>query len=175
MLTAIGMRIIHWGYKSIPTLGVRLNEARSCCQVAERLADSIDCLIQATIKIDERVARPDPGLQLLSGHQLPRALQQCSEHLKRLVLQLDFDSTLSQFARFEIDLEDAETDWRLRWHRRWGMQPCISILFRRLHGNKLVSKNQLSGHRILSPCWCTLAQSFAENFQEGIDMIRGAV
>src|SRR5215469_149256 len=117
-------------------------------KVAKCLANSIDRFIQSAIKIDKRVPGPDPGLQLLPGHQLPWALQQCSQHLKRLVLQLDLDSALTYFAGLEINLKQAETDWRSQRHRRWGMQPRISVLCNGLYGNISGSKNQVAGHRI---------------------------
>lgn len=68
MLGARGMPVIDWGNESVTPPRLCFNEARSCGNVAERLANAFDCLIQAEIEVDEGGAGPDPGLQFFPGN-----------------------------------------------------------------------------------------------------------
>ena len=46
--------------------------------------------------------------QFLTGYDLSRTAQECSEHLKRLFLKADTQSLFSEFRPVEIDFENAE-------------------------------------------------------------------
>jgi len=47
-------------------------------------------------------------LELFAGHQFAGVLEQCRQHLKRLLLQADSPPALRELAGSKVDLEDAE-------------------------------------------------------------------
>jgi len=63
------------------------------------------------IEIDESIFRPQHLSQLLAGDGLPGPLQQNSEDLKGLALQLELKTLLTQLARLQVKLESPETDY----------------------------------------------------------------
>src|SRR5207302_1545808 len=71
-------------------------------------AHFLDRVVQALIKIDINVARPDSLPQLFSRNHLTCAFNQQRKHSKRLILQSDLDACLVQFTRLQVELKDAE-------------------------------------------------------------------
>jgi hypothetical protein len=67
----------------IPPPRQRLDKARSLGQVAQHFANLVNGCIQVVVNINKRV-RPQPLLQLLTGHYFARALQQDAQDLKGL-------------------------------------------------------------------------------------------
>src|SRR5579862_3567440 len=65
--------------------------------------------MQAVIKIDEGVRRPDLPLQLFAGHDLAGVLDQDGEHLQRLASQAQLHTAFSQLSRTSVELVVIET------------------------------------------------------------------
>src|SRR5580704_4394449 len=105
-----GLAVVDRRDEAVTASGQGLNEARSRCEITQRLANPIHGFVHRAVEIDESVGVPKTGLQLLSGNHLAATLKQDSKELGWLILKFDFDAAFAQLARFEIDLEDAETD-----------------------------------------------------------------
>jgi len=80
--------------------------------VAQRLAQFVDRRVQAVIKIDESIGRPDRRAQLFPGYYLAGMLQQQREHMEGLLLKLDPYALLAQFARPQVKLKRSEVQDR---------------------------------------------------------------
>ena len=99
--------------ESIPTAGQGLDEPRSIRRVPQRIPQPADSRIQAVLKIDERLCRPETLPQLLASHEVARTIQQRLENLKWLFGKIDADAGLPQLARAEIQLERAKANDRV--------------------------------------------------------------
>src|SRR5437867_1888690 len=66
-------------------------------------------LVQAAIKIHERVGWPELFPQLFAGDHFPRMFQKQRENLERLFLQLDSHAVLAKLDGLEIDFKSAKT------------------------------------------------------------------
>jgi hypothetical protein len=65
-------------------------------------------LVQAAIKINEGVLRPERLANLLTSHQFSRTLQEEGQQLERLLLQFDFDSELTKLGGAQVYFKDTE-------------------------------------------------------------------
>src|SRR5207247_3958121 len=93
------IRSLHdWRNKAIAALGYRLDEARVLGGIFEGLAQPVNRLVQAAIEIDKGVGAPQLLLQFLTGHRLSGSLEQHGQDLKGLILELDLEALLPQFA-----------------------------------------------------------------------------
>ena len=79
-----------------------------------RATVSTYCGVQASLKIHERVLRPQPRAELLSRHHRARFLDQRPQDLQRLGLQFDADALLAQFTGIDLELEHPEPDEQAR-------------------------------------------------------------
>jgi hypothetical protein len=70
--------------------------------VPKRFTNPRDRVVQAVVKIDECVSRPDSGLKFLARHNLAGAFQQDLEHLEGLAAQAQFYAILAQFTGSDI-------------------------------------------------------------------------
>ena len=95
----------------------RLDEPRIFSTVAECLAQLLGRGVETVIEVDKRVRRPQPFAQGFARHDLSRALQEHRQHLKWLLLQLQFEAIAAQLARFKVDVEGPEMFAR-RWQHR---------------------------------------------------------
>ena len=71
----------------VPPARQRFDVARRLRRIAKRFANPGDCIVQAVVKIDERVRGPNSGLKFLAGHNIAGTFQQDLEHLQRLATQ----------------------------------------------------------------------------------------
>ena len=62
------------------------------------------------IEVDEGVRRPEFVAQFVSGDNFSRVLQQRSQNLQGLLLQLHPQSATAQFTYLEIDFKDPKPD-----------------------------------------------------------------
>ena len=90
--------------------GNGLDEARGCRGVAKRVANPIDCDVDAVLEVDERAVGPERGPHLLSGHQFPGAREEQTEGHRRLLRQPHLASVLAERARRRVELEDTPSD-----------------------------------------------------------------
>jgi hypothetical protein len=76
--------------------------------IGQRIPQFLDRAVQAGIEVNKSVLRPKFLLQFLAGDQLAGTLQQDDQQLKGLVLKLNANTILVQFARTRVHLEGAE-------------------------------------------------------------------
>ena len=62
------------------------------------------------VKIDKRVAGPQPGAQFVSCDNLTRVFEKDGEDLKRLFGEFEPDPVLADFAGLEVYLKDTEME-----------------------------------------------------------------
>src|ERR1700693_4673648 len=55
-----------WGNEPVPATGQRLDVFRFFSRIGQRLAQFVDCFVQAVLEIDEGLARPQLALNFLS-------------------------------------------------------------------------------------------------------------
>ncbi len=81
--------------------------------VAYRLAQDPDGNVDAVVEINNDVVRPQLAFDVFAGHQLPRAFDQHSQDLERLLAQQNRKLTVcrrdgAQFSRRQVELERSE-------------------------------------------------------------------
>ena len=82
------------------------------CRFVKRLAQLLDGGVQANIEVHKGLGRPEPPLQFFTGNDLTRMLQQHGENLERLLVQLDFQPVLAQFAGAQVNFKSLEANAR---------------------------------------------------------------
>jgi hypothetical protein len=87
-----------------------LDKSGTIRRISQSIAYFFDRVVQALIKTDVHIGRPNSLPQLLPRDHLPGAVNQQRKHSKRLALQLDLDACLVQFARFQVELKYAEVN-----------------------------------------------------------------
>lgn len=95
------------------------DKSRAFGRVAKGFAKAADGVVEAVFELAERVPRPEPLLQLLSGDNFPGMLEQSQQNLQRLFVEFDADALLAQLPRRRIHFERAETHpglWRGAGH-----------------------------------------------------------
>ena len=92
----------------VPTASDRFHEAGALGGVAEGLTDLVDCFVEPVVKIHKGVRSPKFLLQILATHYFACVLDQGGQELKWLLLDSDLRAVLSEFARIEVNLEDAK-------------------------------------------------------------------
>jgi hypothetical protein len=85
-----------------------LNKPGALRRIAKCLPDFVDGLVEPVIEVYEGIRGPEPLLQILAHYDLAGVLDQHGQDLKRLLLNSDLQSMLSEFAGAEIKLEDAK-------------------------------------------------------------------
>jgi len=71
---------------------------------------SFDSVVEAVLKIDEGIGRPQALLKFVPRNNVTPAFKQYLEDVERLVLKLDPDAVFAQFACAQIQLENVEAD-----------------------------------------------------------------
>src|SRR6266436_3050434 len=79
-------------------------------RVVQCLAQPVHSLVQTVVEIDKRVGSPQPLLKFLAGYEFSRALQQHSNHSKRLTLKNKSLAVVAQFGGLQIELELAQAN-----------------------------------------------------------------
>src|SRR5271165_1022335 len=80
----------------------RFDVARRLRRLAQHFANPRNCVVQAVVKIDERISGPESGLELLASDNLSRTFQQDFEHSEGLAPQAQPYTVLAQFAGTDI-------------------------------------------------------------------------
>ena len=108
--TASGRRIgISYVRKeAIPATRDGLNKPGALRRIAQCLPNLVDGLVEPVVEVYEGIRGPEPLLQILARYDLADVLDQHGQNLKRLLLNSDLQSVLSEFAGTEIKLEDAK-------------------------------------------------------------------
>jgi hypothetical protein len=88
----------------------RFHKTRIVGIVAERLPEPLHGGIEAVLEIDERAIRPEPPLQLVTGHDVARPLEHHAEDFEWLLLQPDPAVAVVKLSRTEVQLERSEAD-----------------------------------------------------------------
>src|ERR1017187_8660221 len=102
--------------KAITSACQRLDVAGLVGGIVQRCAQSFHGGVEAVFKIDKRALQPEPFLQLLTGDQFPRSLQQHLQDHQWLALQAHAHSFFAQFPGVRTELVGAETyDIRFSW------------------------------------------------------------
>jgi hypothetical protein len=96
--------------EAIPTLRQSFHESRCVGGVSERFAQLLHRGAEPAVEIDERLARPQPALQLIPRDQVAWPFQQRGEDLERLVGEADLRALLAQFTRAGVEVEGPEVD-----------------------------------------------------------------
>ncbi len=94
-------------YETVAFARQCLNEAR---RFGKGFAESLNGVVKALFKINERIGGPDSLLQLLPGNHLAPTFQEHLQDLKGLLLELDSCALLSQLSRLQIHLERIEAE-----------------------------------------------------------------
>ncbi len=74
-------------YKSVPSPGNCINENRGLRRFAQSITEPSNRDIQAVVKVDECLSRPEFLSQFLPGDDLQGLFQESSEYLERLLLE----------------------------------------------------------------------------------------
>ena len=93
----------------------RLNEARIFGRIRQRLAQLADGGIDAVIEVYEGVRRPERLAKLFARHYLPVPVEKEGQDLKRAILELHLEPAPAQFAPGQVNLENSECDYPLRF------------------------------------------------------------
>src|SRR5260221_208312 len=112
--------------------------------VAKRLAELIHGRVQAMLKIDEGVPRPEFGAELFTQHDLRRAFKQQPQNLQRLPVEPDSASVLAKLPGARIKLKGAKALWRGRLRNFCHDQPGFA---RSLTSQSAPGKDSLTGPR----------------------------
>jgi len=92
----------------VATPGQRLHIAGRVGIVAQGLSQLLDGGLDAVLVLDDRAVRPQRADDLVVSYQVPGALQQQLQNLKRLFLQLYLGPVAAQFSGLEVYCKDPE-------------------------------------------------------------------
>src|SRR5262249_2650935 len=95
---SLGLFNLDGSDETVPTARQSFDKAGIRSRIVQSVTDLVDRSVQAVIKIDKSVSRPDLLSQLLPGHDLSWVLQELSQNLKRLLLKSNLESVLAQLA-----------------------------------------------------------------------------
>ncbi len=79
----------HWRDEPIPSTRYRLDKRRRFGGIAERLPEFLYRRVEAVLEVDERVGLPETVAQVVARDNLARPVEECRQHLGRLLLQRD--------------------------------------------------------------------------------------
>jgi hypothetical protein len=99
---------VHRRDKSITSPRHGLHKPGVFSGISEGFADFVNSLVEALIEVYKRVGGPDFLAQLFPSDDLSRTIEQGANDLKRLALELDLDTALSQLTRGAVDFEYTE-------------------------------------------------------------------
>ena len=81
--------------ESVAALRERLDEPRLLRGVPQSFAHSFNSVVEAMLKIDERIGRPQALLKFVSCNYITPAFKQQFQDVERLVLKLDSDAVFA--------------------------------------------------------------------------------
>jgi hypothetical protein len=105
---AIAVHGIYWSQEPVASPGHGLDEARIACGIAEGVSQAADRRIEAVIKIDESIGRPEPAAQLFASNDFSGLFKKLGEDLEGLLLQPDFQTLTPQLAGAQVKFEYAK-------------------------------------------------------------------
>jgi hypothetical protein len=89
------------------------------------------------VEINEGVALPQPVAKFFAANDLAGMLQQHSQDLARLVLQLDLDALFSQLGRAQVQLKNAKPNKRMRRTSFVNRHGCLVEVFEEYNAEAL--------------------------------------
>src|ERR1700683_934064 len=95
--------------------GQSFDVARRLRRIAKHFANSRNCVVEAVVKIDKRLSRPDSRLKFLASDNLAGTLQQHLEQLEGLAAQAQPYAVLAQFSGMDIQLISVEPKLLGNW------------------------------------------------------------
>src|SRR5205814_4949497 len=81
--------LAQWSNEAITPASNRLHKPRRLGRVAQSRPKSLDRGIQTMLEVDVGVTGPEPFLQLFARHHIAGVLEQLSQHIDWLALQLN--------------------------------------------------------------------------------------
>ena len=97
-----------WSQKAVTPARDGFDETRVVGGIIKGRAQLLHGSVEAVVKLDERVGRPEPLADLFPCDQFTRTIQQHPEDLEGLVLKFDPQATLREDALPEIGLEETK-------------------------------------------------------------------
>jgi hypothetical protein len=101
---------VHGVDKPVAAAGQRLHVSGRIGVVAQGLSQFLDGRLDAVLVLDDRPVGPQDADDLLVRDEIAGTLQQESQNLEGLLLQLDLGTVTTQFAGPEVQLKDPEAD-----------------------------------------------------------------
>jgi hypothetical protein len=95
--------------ESVSAARQRFNVAGPLGGVAEHLAKTRNCIVQAMVEIDKSIGGPNQRSQLLASDHIAGVLEQSGQDLQRLTLQPQSYPLFAQLPSAEVQLEIIET------------------------------------------------------------------
>ena len=92
------IHVLNRNNQAIPSPGQSLHISRSSRFIAKCSPEPLDRIVQADVKIHERVRGPKPLAKFLAGNNLAGSLDQKGQELEGLVLQLNFQPMFAKLA-----------------------------------------------------------------------------
>src|SRR5215469_8738094 len=117
-----------WSNKAISAPRQSLYESWILSLIGQYFTQPLYRSVDAVVKINECVGRPELIAQFITRHRLTRMGEQQSQYLEGLLLDLQLDPILAKLARSKIEFEDSETicGSGLRCH---GLRPWIARVY----------------------------------------------
>src|SRR5712692_4638921 len=110
--------LLHGADEPVAALRKGLDETPLLVVVTQRLAQLLDCGVEAVIEVHKSVRGPEPFLKFFPPDDLTRTLQEQGKESKRQDLQLDFAARFAEFACAKIHLKNVKADDQGRAARR---------------------------------------------------------
>ena len=87
----------------------------------------VDAGVDAVVELDDGAVWPEPGIELLTGNQLARSLQQHGEYFHGLGRKSQFTAVLAQLARHWIQFVMSKSD---QTHTLRSLSQCPAVSHR---------------------------------------------
>src|SRR5439155_26237806 len=82
-----------------------LHESRTLGRISENFAQPHYRIVQSMIKINKRIARPEPVPQFLARNHIARLFEENGENLERLLGHLQSQYVLANFAGSQVNFK----------------------------------------------------------------------
>src|SRR5882762_7056569 len=83
-------------------------ESRTLGRISKNFAQPHYRIVQSMIKINKRIAQPEPIPQLLARNHIARLFQENGENLERLLGHLESQAVLANFAGSQVNFKCAK-------------------------------------------------------------------
>ena len=105
-----GGRRFHGSKKAVSAARERLNETGIFGGVAQRIAQALDCRVQAVVEVHKRVGRLEAGVQIFPGNDFAGALEKHGQNLKGLLLEANLEAIAAELPGAKVYLKDSKAD-----------------------------------------------------------------